>query len=204
MRFFWILLALSAAGQTNDAMRAAMAQQQAAARTQAQSAGAKLIPWGPGPTLAASVEGDCDPVDAAVVNPMIDAASKDSGVQVKLLRAVIERESGYRACAVSPKGAMGLMQLMPATAEEFGVTDPFDAKASIDAGSKLLKQLIEKYQGNLRNALAAYNAGAAAVDAAKGVPDIAETREYVSAILEKVGPTRTDPPSTPKPKPTGN
>jgi len=204
MRFIWILLALPAAGQTNDAMRAAMAQQQAAARIQAQAAGAKLIPWGPGPAPAASVEADCDPIDAAVMNPMIEAASKASGVQVKLLRAVIERESGYRACAVSAKGAMGLMQLMPATAEQFGVTDAFDAKESIDAGSKLLKQLIDKYPGNLRLALAAYNAGTAAVEAAKGVPDIAETRDYVSAILEKIAPTRTDPPSTPKPKPTGN
>lgn len=204
MRWICLFLPLGLWGQSSDAaFRASIEQQRAAIRRQAQSVGARLIPFAPAPPLLASA--DCDPVDNDVVGPMIDAAAKAHEVKPELLRAVIAQESGFRPCAISSKGAMGLMQLMPATVEEFGVKDPFDAKQSIEGGARFLKQLIGKYPGKLDRALAAYNAGPAAVDAAGGIPDIAETRDYVQAILNKLDPaTRTDPPNTPKPKPTGN
>jgi soluble lytic murein transglycosylase-like protein len=107
-----------------------------------------------------------------------------------LLRAVIERESAYRPCVVSPAGAQGLMQLMPATAGEFGVDNPFDPGQNIDAGAKYLKQLMERYKGDLGLALAAYNAGPTTVDRSAGSPAIPETQDYVRAILDKLGPVR--------------
>ena len=79
------------------------------------------------------------------------------------------------------------MQLMPDTLSLFGVKDPFDSKQNIDAGAKYLKQMIDRYKGDLAKALGAYNAGPATVDEAKGVPDIPETRNYVNAILESLG-----------------
>jgi soluble lytic murein transglycosylase-like protein len=140
----------------------------------------------------------------AVSAPLIDGAAQQQGVDTKLLRAVIDQESGFRPCAVSAKGAQGLMQLMPATAEELKVDDPFDPKQSIDAGAKYLKQLLDKYKGDIPQTLAAYNAGPGATDQAKGVPDIPETRAYVDAILQKLGIKRTDPPSIRTPKPIEN
>ena len=87
---------------------------------------------------------------------------------------------------------------------DLGLRDPFDPKENIEAGAKYLKQLIDKYKGNLGLALGAYNAGASVVDQAGGIPDIPETRAYVQAILDKIEPTRTDPPSIRKPKPIEN
>ena len=140
----------------------------------------------------------------AVAAPLIDGAAQQQGVDAKLLRAVIDQESGFRPCAVSTKGAQGLMQLMPATAEELKVDDPFDPKQSIDGGARYLKQLLDKYKGDIPQTLAAYNAGPGATDQAKGVPDIPETRAYVDAILQKLGIKRTDQPSIQTPKPIEN
>jgi soluble lytic murein transglycosylase-like protein len=185
-----------------------MAKQRAAAQQQAESVGARLKPWGdpvtePGPAFE-SEEPACDPLAEAVASPLIDGAAEQEGVDSKLLRAVIDQESSFRPCAISPKGAQGLMQLMPATAEQFNVADPFDPKQSIEAGAKYLKQLLDKYKGDVPLTLAAYNAGPGATDLARGVPDIPETRVYVDAILEKLGIKRTDPPSIPTPKPIEN
>jgi soluble lytic murein transglycosylase-like protein len=121
-----------------------------------------------------------------VVTPLIESAAKANELPAPLVRAVIEQESGLRPCAVSPKGAQGLMQIMPDTAGELELKDVFNPKENIAAGSKYLKQLLDKYKGDNKLALAAYNAGAAAVDAANGVPDIQETRDYVDAILKKI------------------
>jgi soluble lytic murein transglycosylase-like protein len=208
MNWILVLLPLAAGAQGKDAphgtpQRMAMEQQEASIRRQAQAVGARLIPWSPAP-VALAAEAPCEPIEDALVSPMIDAAAKTNELQPQLLRAVIEQESAFRPCAVSVKGAMGLMQLMPATVEQLGVDDPFDARKSIEAGARFLKQLLEKYQGNLSHALGAYNAGPGAVDAAGGIPDIPETRDYVDAILRKLAPTRTDPPSIPKPKPIEN
>ncbi len=191
-----------------EQLRAAMDKQRAAAQTQAQSVGARLRPWGDpitesGPAFE-SEKPSCDPLADAVSTPLIDGAAQQQGVDTKLLRAVIDQESGFRPCAVSTKGAQGLMQLMPATAEELNVGDPFDPKQSIDAGARYLKQLLDKYKGDIPQALAAYNAGPAATDQAKGVPEIPETQAYVDAILQKLGIKRTVPPSIQMPKPIEN
>jgi soluble lytic murein transglycosylase-like protein len=146
----------------------------------------------------------CPPVEDSIVAPLIEGAAKDSAVEPKLLRAVIEQESGYHACAVSSRGAKGLMQLMPETADRFGVKDAFDPKENIQAGTKFLKELIDKYKGDLPKALGAYNAGPNAVDQAGGIPDIAETQDYVQAIMKKLEPAPADPAPIPAPKPIVN
>jgi soluble lytic murein transglycosylase-like protein len=170
-----------------EKQRAAMATQQESVRKQAQNAGATLVPWSPAPPVSDAAEPPpCDPIADGVVTPLIENAAKANELQVKLVRAVIEQESGFRPCAVSPKGAQGLMQLMPATASELNVKDVLDPKENVAAGAKYLKQLLDKYKGDYKLALAAYNAGTAAVDAASGVPDIQETRDYVDAILKKI------------------
>jgi soluble lytic murein transglycosylase-like protein len=114
----------------------------------------------------------------------IDRVSAREGVDAKLVRAVIEVESGYRPTARSPKGAMGLMQLMPATAHQYAVTNPYDPAANIEAGIKHLKSLLARFPRAL--ALAAYNAGDGAVERFGGIPPYAETRNYVSRILQIV------------------
>jgi len=176
------------AASAADLMRASIEKQRAAVRKQAEAAGATLIPWSPPVPVSAdsAAEPACDPVAADVVTPFIESAAKANGLQVALVRAVIEQESAYRPCAVSRKGAQGLMQLMPDTATELTVKDVFDPKENIAAGARYLKQLLDKYKGDNKLALAAYNAGSGAVDAANGVPDIAETRDYVDAILKKL------------------
>jgi soluble lytic murein transglycosylase-like protein len=202
-------LAAAALAQTPaELQRAAMDKQREAVQKQAESVGAHLKPWGDsitqsGPAFDAGKPA-CDPLDDAVSTPLIDGAAQKEGVDTKLLRAVIGQESAFRPCAVSAKGAQGLMQLMPAVAEQFNVADPFDPKQSIDAGAKYMKQLLDKYKGDIPQALAAYNAGPGATDLAKGVPDIPETRAYVDAILEKLGIKHTDPPSIQTPKPIEN
>jgi soluble lytic murein transglycosylase-like protein len=125
----------------------------------------------------------CDPLPAPEVDSLVGVAAQRDGVSPDLLRGVMKQESGFRPCAVSSKGAMGLMQLMPGTAEQFGLSDPFDAASNVDAGARFLKQLLTKYSGDLPKTLGAYNAGPAKVDAAGAVPAIPETMEYVRLIL---------------------
>jgi soluble lytic murein transglycosylase-like protein len=125
----------------------------------------------------------CDPVAKPELLEMINDAARKQSVDPALVREVARQESGFRPCAVSPKGAEGLMQLMPATQLQFDVTDPFDAGQSLQAGTKLLKQLLDRYQGDVPMALSAYNAGAGRVDKAGGVPEIPETKNYVMSIL---------------------
>jgi soluble lytic murein transglycosylase-like protein len=128
----------------------------------------------------------CDPLPAAQLEELIETNSKQEGVKPELIRAVIEEESGGRSCAVSSKGAQGLMQLMPATGDQFGVKDPFDPKQNVEAGTKLLKQLLAKYNGDTSLALSAYNAGEDRVDRDGKVPAIPETMNYVTDILTKL------------------
>jgi hypothetical protein len=117
---------------------------------------------------------------------IIASAAEAHGVNPMLVRALIEVESGYRPKARSRKGAMGLMQLMPSTAREYKVRNPFDPKANIEAGIKHLKTLIDRFSG-VELALAAYNAGPGAVEKFNGVPPYRETRSYVSRILALAG-----------------
>ncbi len=130
------------------------------------------------------------PVRSAKTSPLpprpyaelIHTASERHGVAARLLHALIEVESSYRADAESPLGAMGLMQLMPATAAQYEVQDPFDPEANIDAGAQHLRQLLDKF--GMRGALAAYNAGEGSVRKFHGVPPYPETRRYVDRILQ--------------------
>ena len=112
---------------------------------------------------------------------IIDRVAAEQDVPVKLVRAVIQVESAYNVRARSPKGAMGLMQLMPATARQYAVADPYDPASNIEAGIKHLKSLLQRLPVAL--ALAAYNAGEAAVQRFNGIPPYPETRNYVSRIL---------------------
>lgn len=137
----------------------------------------------------------CDPVSETELAPIVLDAAQREGLEPRLLTAVIEQESAFRPCAVSEKGAQGLMQLMPATAEQFGVKDPFDIQENIGAGARFLKELLTRYTGDLSLALGAYNAGPAKVDEAGGVPAIPETTTYVREILRKLA----TPPADPKP-----
>ena len=106
------------------------------------------------------------------------------GVEYALVKAMIRAESDFNRLAVSPKGACGLMQLMPATASSQGVQDVFLPRENIDGGCRYLRLLLDHYAGNLPLAIAAYNAGPERVDAAGGVPRIAETHEYLSRVLQ--------------------
>jgi soluble lytic murein transglycosylase-like protein len=125
----------------------------------------------------------CDPLPASQVDSLVGDTAIRDGLNPDLLRSVVKQESGFRPCAISSKGAMGLMQLMPETADEFGVDNPFDPVANLDGGARFLKQLLNRYGGDLPKALGAYNAGPARVDAAAGVPAIPETVDYVRQIL---------------------
>ena len=167
-----------------EKQRAAVAIQRAAARKQAETAGARLTDWRAIPPAAAH---DCDPIAEPALTPLIESAAKTHNLEPRLVRAVMEQESGFRPCAVSRKGAEGLMQLMPETSEQLGVQDPFDIKENIEAGSKYLKDLLDRYKGDVKQALGAYNAGSTAADRPEGISDIPETREYVDAILKKLG-----------------
>src|SRR5579884_3426609 len=164
------------------------------------------VPWPSGPPLSPAplslASSDCDPLSDAQITPVIEAAAAREQVKPALVRAIIRQESGFRACAVSPKGAQGLMQLMPATAERFHVSDPFDPVQNVDAGTKFLKELLTRYSGDLKLALGAYNAGPARVDGIGEVPDLAETKDYVSNILNDLGKNGGSG-GTPEPGPSG-
>ena len=118
------------------------------------------------------------------LEPLIQHYAKKHGVDTDLVRAVIEVESNFNAAALSPKGASGAMQLMPATARQYALRDPYDPAGNIDAGARHLRTLLDRF--DLPVALAAYNAGEAAVARYGGVPPFRETRAYVARILRLV------------------
>ena len=120
----------------------------------------------------------------ADIDAAIDEAATKHNVDPNLVRSVVKVESNFNPNAVSRKGAMGLMQLMPATARSLNVSNPFDPQQNVDAGVRHLKKLLESYGGDVRLSLAAYNAGAGAVARSAGVPRFAETRNYVRRITE--------------------
>jgi Transglycosylase SLT domain len=119
---------------------------------------------------------------SADIDSAIEQAAARHNVDPNLVRAVVKVESNFNPNAVSRKGAMGLMQLMPSTARQLKVKNPFDPEQNVDAGVRQLKQLLESYGGDVKLTLAAYNAGAGAVARSSGVPHYAETQNYVRRI----------------------
>jgi hypothetical protein len=134
---------------------------------------------------------NCKPMSPPELSSLIKETAARDGLTPDLLRAVIHKESAFNPCAVSRAGARGLMQLMPSTIQQFKVEDPFNPTENVAAGSKLLKQLLTRYGGDLSLALGAYNAGPGRVDAAGGIPLIPETIDYVSTIMDKLKPENT-------------
>ncbi len=118
---------------------------------------------------------------------LIDKIAQAEGLDPDLLRAVVEAESDFNPDAISRKGAVGLMQLMPETARRLGVSDPFHPSDNLEGGARYLRSLINKYEGILPLALSAYNAGENAVDQHKGIPPYPETRAYVQKVLTSYG-----------------
>jgi soluble lytic murein transglycosylase-like protein len=147
----------------------------------ARSAAAEVEYLAPLPAAYSSVGTPSSPKD---INAAIEEAAARHNVDPNLVRAVIKVESNFNPNAVSRKGAMGLMQLMPQTARQLNVTNPFDPQQNVDAGVRHLKKLMESYGGDVNLTLAAYNAGAGAVARSAGVPHFAETQSYVKRITQ--------------------
>jgi len=124
---------------------------------------------------------------ATPMDDIFEEASKATGVDVRLLKAVGKAESGFDPSATSWCGAMGVMQLMPATAASLGVTNAYDARENIMGGARYLSSLLQKYNGDTRLAVAAYNAGSGNVDKYGGIPPFEETQNYVARVLEYAG-----------------
>jgi soluble lytic murein transglycosylase-like protein len=125
------------------------------------------------------------PPDASIEG-LIREAARRHGVHEALIASVIAAESNFNPRAISRKNARGLMQLMPATAARYEVTDVFDPAQNIDAGTRYLKELLDRYPRDLRLALAAYNAGPERVEQHRGVPPFAETQAYVRRVLREL------------------
>ncbi len=137
-------------------------------------------------TLAPSEAPKSGSAKAAVpLNQVVNIASATYHLDPDLVNSVIHAESGFNAHAVSPKGARGLMQLMPGTASKLGVDDAFDPQSNVTGGSRYLRELLERYNFDLVKALAAYNAGPKRVEQYRGVPPFRETRAYVARIVHE-------------------
>ncbi len=150
---------------------------------------ASLADLRPANSLAGGLEFDkprpLDPANRKLYTPQIEQIARLYGLDARLLHAVISAESAYDPAAVSDKGAMGLMQLMPDTARRFGVADPFDPAANLHGGARYLRWLMDRFQNDLELVLAAYNAGEGAVERyGNAIPPYEETRTYVVRVLD--------------------
>ncbi len=128
-----------------------------------------------------------------IYDSFIERVAQEEGLAPELIKAVALAESGFNPHAVSPKGAQGLMQLMPATAAAYGVSDAFDPLENLGAGARHLRSLLDEFNGDVTLALAAYNAGSGAVRRHGGVPAYRETRDYVSKVKQSLGQSRRIP-----------
>lgn len=167
--------------EPGDFERIALGQKNVAHRGLGSSYGVRGPAPGPGAAAPGSAVASLAAVPAEL-GGLLDAASQRHGVPLSLLTAVVAVESGFKANAVSGAGAQGLMQLMPATAADLGVKDPFDPAQNIEAGAKYLG-FLRKHFGSDELALAAYNAGPGRVARVGGVPDFPETRAYIQSVL---------------------
>lgn len=140
-----------------------------------------LEPWRPARPAAKNG------LPVTIYDPFIERVAHENGLSSSLIKAVALVESGFNAHAVSPKGAQGLMQLMPGTARRYGVDDALDPLQNLRAGSAHLRDLLDQFDGNLGLALAAYNAGATAVRRQGGIPAYRETQRYVQQVQQHMG-----------------
>ncbi len=133
----------------------------------------------------ALASGALDVSRSAALSSAVDRIALEESLPPELIHSVIKAESNYNAFAISPKGALGIMQLVPATARRFGVSNAFNAEENIQGGAKYLKYLLDLYHGDYPLALAAYNAGEGAVAKHGGIPPYPETQNYVSKVLSR-------------------
>jgi len=186
-------------------MQAAVDLQKAAAQTQTSPVEQNSffsVGWS-GPAMLPPPVYDCPPMQESETDPLIRASAARYQLNPALIKAMIQQESGFKACAVSDRGAIGLMQIMPETAELLKTRDPFDPEQNIEAGANYLKQMLARFKGDLRLALAAYNAGPEKVDGpAPAVPDIPETLDYVDSITNALHGEPAEMPTKPNPKAT--
>ncbi len=153
------------------------------------------------PAPAPLPPGSTRPRTPRSIEAIVAESARTFALPVSLVRAVARAESAFRSEAVSPKGAIGVMQLMPDTARRLGVKDAFDPEENIPAGARLLRQLLEKYEGRVAEALAAYNAGEGAVARHQGVPPYRETRGYIRKVVKDFNRSGGATEATPRPKP---
>ncbi len=141
----------------------------------------------PGKRLPAEIAFTCDSLPQTEIKSLVARVAARTSVSAELIHSVMRQESAFKPCAISARGAMGLMQLMPGTAEELGVNNAFDPEQNVLAGATLLSQLMNHYGGDLNMTLSAYNAGARRVDTT-GVAMIPETINYVARVLSWLSP----------------
>src|SRR5215813_8746446 len=144
----------------------------------------------PAPLVTTQIETAAAVPPEHAYDEFIREASKEYGVDAVLIRSVMQTESAFDAMAVSPAGAVGLMQLMPEVAAEMGVEDPFDPRQNIMGGTKYLRRLLDLHRGRVRLALASYNAGAGNVTQYGGVPPFPETQKYVKEVTRLIKSSR--------------
>jgi hypothetical protein len=161
-------------------------------------------PLSPSPQPLSQPAPQLSPLPDTALAPLIVKHAQEQGIDPSLVRLVIQKESGFNPQAVSPKGAMGLMQLMPGTASMLGVQDPFNPEQNINGGVRYLKHCLERFNNDVCLALAAYNAGPENVAKHRGVPPFAETRNYVANIMREYTGQPVDMPAPPSILPSPN